>query len=77
MLPLYDQACAHGLQPSRDPSTFVLLTRGDYLPVPFGDIHRFRHRHPVVATKVSSFSFDAALLVRLGRRAELRFEPPV
>jgi len=31
----------------------------------------------MVAPKVSGFRFNAAFLVRLGRRAELRFESPV
>ena len=41
------------------------------------EILRFRHRYPVIAAKVPGFSFNAALLVRLGRRAKLCFEAPV
>ena len=56
---------------------FVLVTRHEELPVPLGDIRRLRHWHPMVPAKVSSLSFDATFLVRLGRRAKLRFESPV
>ena len=37
----------------------------------------FRQRHPVVATEVAAFAFDAALLVAAGRVAELALKPPV
>ena len=55
----------------------ILLAGTQELPVEIGDILCFRHRHPVIAPEVSGFSFNAALLVRLGRRAKLRCEPPV
>jgi hypothetical protein len=55
----------------------ILLASDQKLPVEIRDILRFRHRHPVITPKVSGFSFNAALLVRLGRRAKLRFEAPV
>ena len=37
----------------------------------------FRKRHPVVASKVSAFAFDAALFVAAGRVAELALKAPV
>jgi hypothetical protein len=58
-------------------TVFVLLAILEQLPVPIGDIRCFGHRHPVVASKVSRFSFDAALLVGLGWHTKLRFEAPM
>ena len=42
---------------------FILLAGDQELLVEIGDILRFWHRHPVVAPKVSGFSFNAALLM--------------
>jgi hypothetical protein len=56
---------------------FVLLAIFQQLPVPIGDILCFRHRHPVVAPKISGFSLDAALLVGLRGCTKLRFEAPM
>ncbi len=54
-----------------------MLASDQELLVPFGNIRRFRHGHPVVAAEVSGFPFDAAFFVRLCRCAKLRFEAPV
>jgi hypothetical protein len=56
---------------------FVLLTCHEELPIPLGDTRRLWYRRPMVPTKISSLSFDAAFLVRFGRRAELRLESPM
>jgi hypothetical protein len=56
---------------------FVLLARDEELPVPLHDIRSFWHRHPMVPAKISSLSFDATFLVRLGRRAKVCLESPV
>ena len=77
MLALDHHARSHRLLASGDQPLFVLLASRQELPVQVREIRRFRHRHPVIAPEVSSFSFDAALLVRLGRRAKLRLESPV
>jgi hypothetical protein len=77
MLTFHHQASSHGLLSLRDHPMCIVLAGDQELPVEISDIRRFRHRHLVIAPKVSGFSFDAALFVRLGRRAKLRFETPV
>src|SRR6185312_17523655 len=68
---------AHGLLAARDHSMFILPASLCKLPVQIGHIYGLRHRRPVIPAKISDFSFDAALLLRLGRRAKLSFESPV
>ncbi len=77
MLAFHHQTGSHGLLAPSDHPMFILLAGDHKLPVEISDILCFRHRHPVIAPKVSGFSFNTALLMSLGRRAELRFEPPV
>src|SRR5712691_11728741 len=75
MVTFNDQARPNNLLASGDEPMFIFLASHEKLPIQSGDIHR--HRDPVVAAKVSGFSFNAAFFMRLCRCAKLRFESPV
>jgi len=70
----FDHQRAHRLALPSDLTSFVGAAGGQQLCVETLEIARLRHRHPVVAPEVSGLALDAALFVRLLRRAELTAE---
>src|ERR1035441_2108707 len=77
MFSLQIHPCAYGLAPLADPTLFIapaFFEQIDVQGLPTGNL---RHRHHVVPTKISTFSFHPALLMTFSWRAELRLEAPM
>jgi hypothetical protein len=56
---------------------FILLTGPQQLRVQVIQIVSNRNRHPMIAPKIATFSFNTALLMRLAWRAELSLKSPM
>jgi hypothetical protein len=68
---------AHRFRAPAQNAPLILPTALLQVTVQFAQIASFRQRHPVVATEVSAFAFDAALFVAPSRVAELALITPV
>jgi hypothetical protein len=69
--------CPHRLLVPGDRPPLVLSAGPQELGVEVGQVGSLGHRHPVVAAEGPYLALHAALLVGLGRVAELRLEAPV
>ena len=71
MRALLDHRRSHRLSVPGDLTLLVFATRGQQLRVQLREIPRLGHRHPVVAAKIASLTFDSAFLVWFLRRAKV------
>ncbi len=75
--PLDQHGLADRLLPRVDHARFIGAAAGQQLRIQRLEVARVRHRHPVIPPELPDLVLDAALLVPLAGRAELRVEPPV
>src|SRR5215468_1535459 len=77
MFPLDVHPRADGLRPVADDPLFIRLGSLEQKQIQRFPTGHVRHRHHMVPTKISAFSFYTPFLVPLGWGTELRLEPPM
>src|SRR5215469_10407778 len=77
MFPLDVHPRADGLRPVADDPLFIRLGSLEQKQIQRFPTGHVRHRHHMVPTKISAFSFHTTFLVPLGWGTELRLEPPM
>src|ERR1700674_2113468 len=77
MLPFRDHRRANALRVARNDAALLLPRPSRQQQVQLFQVPHLRNRHQIVATELAPFALDAAFLVTLARRTELRRKSPV